>query len=443
MDNFVDICTLYSKREELDLEFLSQVYNDIPLLESKIRSLVNNHLTDSTIRGKKILMKPNWVRHNIKSTDGVCLCTHEHFVLAVLKFVLEKSPNSIIIADAPIQGCDWNRLLSNHFLDKIKQLSIQYGIDIQIKDLRRTVLNVNQNAIQKDRVSLDDYIIFDVGKKSYLEPITSDENRFRVTKYNPDKLAITHRKGVHKYCIAKDVFDADVVITLPKIKTHQKAGLTNAMKILVGVNGDKDYLPHHRLGAKGYGGDCYPGYNILRSCSEYFLDMSNRHIGEKKSRWLSRISTALWRLSLPTQEQNLGAGWYGNDTVWRMVLDLNMIVEYGDIDGSISTKKQRDLYSLCDGIIGGQGDGPLNPTPLPLGVILFSNNAYWTDIVTGYLLSMDIDCTPLLKAVSNIISGSDCQICVNGNKVCIDSLKSYSVKAQMAPGWVNYKMNKL
>lgn len=55
------------------------------------------------------------------------------------------------------------------------------------------------------------------------------------------------------------------------------------MKILVGVNGDKDYLPHHRLGAKGYGGDCYPGYNILRSCSEYLLDMSNRHIGEKRA----------------------------------------------------------------------------------------------------------------------------------------------------------------
>lgn len=442
MDNFVDIRTLYSKREELNVEFLSQVYNDMPLLVSKIRSLVDNHLNESNIQGKKILIKPNWVRHNIKSTDEVCLCTHEHFVLAALQVVLEKRPNSIIIADAPIQGCDWNRLLSNHFLDEIKQLSNQYNIEIQIKDLRRTVLNVDQNSIQKDRVSLDDYIIFDVGKKSYLEPITSNENRFRVTNYNPDKLAITHRKGVHKYCIAKDVFDTDVVITLPKIKTHQKAGLTNAMKILVGVNGDKDYLPHHRLGAKGYGGDCYPGRSILRSCSELFLDMSNRHIGEKKSKWLCHISTALWKLSFPNQEQNLGAGWYGNDTVWRMVMDLNMIVEYGSIDGNIQNKKQRELYTFCDGVIGGQGDGPLNPIPLPLGVIIFSNNAYWTDIVAGHLLSMDINCIPLLKAASNIISGSDCQICVNGNKASIDSLNSYSVKAQMSPGWINYKRNK-
>lgn len=165
MENFVDICTLYSKREELDLDFLSQVYNDMTLLESNIRGLTNNHLTDSNIRDKKILMKPNWVRHNIKSTDELCLCTHEHFVLAVLKIILEKGPKSVIIADAPIQGCDWNRLLSNHFLDQIKQLSNQYNIDIQIKDLRRTVLNVNQNSIQKDRVSLDDYIILMLGRK--------------------------------------------------------------------------------------------------------------------------------------------------------------------------------------------------------------------------------------------------------------------------------------
>ena len=115
-------------------------------------------------------------------------------------------------------------------------------------------------------------MIFDVGTQSYLEPITTSENRFRVTNYNPDRLVNSHRKGVHKYCIAKDVFDVDIVISLPKIKTHQKAGLTNAMKILVGVNGDKDFLPHHRLGAKGYGGDCYPEYNLLRSCSEWCLD---------------------------------------------------------------------------------------------------------------------------------------------------------------------------
>jgi uncharacterized protein (DUF362 family) len=91
-----------------------------------------------------------------------------------------------------------------------------------------------------------------VGKRSYLEEVSDDERSpFRVTNYDPGRLAESHRKGVHKYCITKELFDADVVITVPKIKTHQKAGLTNALKILVGVNGDKDLFTTSTQGCLG------------------------------------------------------------------------------------------------------------------------------------------------------------------------------------------------
>ena len=367
---------------------------------------------------------------------------YEHFILAVLVVFLKLSPKSVLIADAPIQGCKWECLLSSYFLDKVKKLSLEYGIDIQIKDFRRTIIDIAYNKIQRERISLDNYVIFDVGTQSYLEPITTSENRFRVTNYNPDRLVNSHRKGVHKYCIAKDVFDVDIVISLPKIKTHQKAGLTNAMKILVGVNGDKDFLPHHRLGAKGYGGDCYPEYNLLRLCSEWCLDTANRRIGKPFYRCFTRMSTAFWKLSFPTNEQNLGAGWYGNDTVWRMVMDLNLIVEYGKMDGTLSNEKQREIYNLCDGIICGQGDGPLNPEPLPLGVIAFSNNSYLMDLVAGKLFSLDIDCIPLLNAAKQKLGDEESILLLNGNQVCMDSLNQWAVTAKMPPGWVKYKDSK-
>ena len=73
------------------------------------------------------------------------------------------------------------------------------------------------------------------------------------------------------------------------------------------------------------GGDCYPGYNPLRSISELFLDKANRNIGNKKYKLYNLISRILWKLSFPTQEQTLAAGWYGNDTIWRTVFDLNLI----------------------------------------------------------------------------------------------------------------------
>lgn len=442
MDNFVNISTVYSLREELTLANMYSKYSDDELLIAKIEGLIAPFIVPSNIRGKKILLKPNWVRHNIRVTDEFCLCTNEHFILAVLVVFLKLSPKSVLIADAPIQGCKWECLLSSYFLDKVKKLSLEYGIDIQIKDFRRTIIDIAYNKIQRERISLDNYVIFDVGTQSYLEPITTSENRFRVTNYNPDRLVNSHRKGVHKYCIAKDVFDVDIVIPLPKIKTHQKAGLTNAMKILVGVNGDKDFLPHHRLGAKGYGGDCYPEYNLLRSCSEWCLDTANRRIGKPFYRCFTRMSTAFWKLSFPTNEQNLGAGWYGNDTVWRMVMDLNLIVEYGKMDGTLSNEKQREIYNLCDGIICGQGDGPLNPEPLPLGVIAFSNNSYLMDLVAGKLFSLDIDCIPLLNAAKQKLGDEESILLLNGNQVCMDSLNQWAVTAKMPPGWVKYKDSK-
>ena len=77
---------------------------------------------------------------------------------------------------------------------------------------------------------LSDYLIFDVGTRSFLEDVTQDGN-FRITCYPPERLKKEHQKGRHRYCIIKDLFEADVVLSLPKVKTHQKTGITNTFII--------------------------------------------------------------------------------------------------------------------------------------------------------------------------------------------------------------------
>lgn len=436
--SYVKIETVYNDRSELNLEFLSGQYKE-PYLETKIRLLFGTYLDERFVNGKKILIKPNWVRHCLNESDRWCLCTNETLILAALKILVAWCPASIIVADAPIQGCDWGKLLSEYFLDRCKHYSETYNVPIIIKDFRKVIYNPSTNEIIKDDRSDSDYVIFDMGKNSYLEPVTeSGRNRFRVTCYNPDEMAKTHRKGVHKYCIAKDVFDADIVLTMPKMKTHQKAGITNALKILVGVNGDKAFLPHHRVGSYGHGGDCYPGKNIIRSVSEWFLDNANRNIGKPLHALLSHTSALLWKLSNPSKEQNTAAGWYGNDTVWRMVMDINHIVRYGKKDGTISPDIQRPVYSLCDGIIAGQGNGPLQPKPLPLGILAFSNNSYWMDTVMGHLYSLDIERIAILRAAGKILEGENCELIINQKRASVKELESLAVDAEMAPGWVNY-----
>ena len=55
--------------------------------------------------------------------------------------------------------------------------------------------------------------------------------------------------------------EADVFINIPKLKTHKKVGLTCALKNLVGINANKNWLPHHTEGTTDRGGDQFPASN--------------------------------------------------------------------------------------------------------------------------------------------------------------------------------------
>lgn len=439
MDYFVNLRTVFEDITDRKIERLKLLYANKSFLISIIEGIIESKLRHESIKNRRVLLKPNWVLHNRKETDEICMRTDDNFLLAALEVILAKKPAQVTIGDAPIQGADWDQIIREPFKEAIAALSKNYQTPILIKDFRRVTFDPASNNLIKERNPLSEYLVFDLGKDSFLEPISyNDRKLFRVTDYDPNRLAESHSLGIHKYCITKELFENDVVITLPKVKTHQKTGITNALKILVGVNGDKDFLPHHRRGGTGSGGDCYPGNNILRNWAELSLDQANRHRGESQYHNWIKLTNLLWRLSFPNNEHSLEAAWYGNDTTWRMVLDLNKIAEYGKADGTISNIVQREIYSLSDGIIGGQGNGPLRPEPLSLGVVCFSNHSGMTDNVMGTLMGFDIIKIPLLKFASAQSNDNKIEIFLNDRQIELEEIKKYSIKTIPPPGWVNY-----
>jgi len=397
-------------------------------------------LSKKKITGKSVFLKPNWVNHNRSPKDEICLVTHESFTIAFLEVILKRKPSNVVIGDAPIQGCNWGKLLSTHFYERVKHLASAYQIPVSIKDLRRVTMTFSDGAKHTSKKPLDGFLIFDTGTHSYLEPITKPgKNRFRVTHYNPDRFNESHLKGMHKYCITKEFLNADIVISMPKTKTHEKTGITNALKNIVGLNGDKDFLPHHQIGGTEKGGDSYPGNNNLRHWSELCYDNANRNIGKPTYMFWIRLGSLLWKVSRPGPMDKIGAGWHGNDTTWRMVMDLNKIAIYGTRDGTISYQPQRILYSLCDAIIGGQGDGPLFPKPLPLGIVCFANNSAWADCCMATLMGMDTQKLPLIKAAVASSINRVVDITLNGKKVNIADLSNLAIPAIMPSGWINYR----
>ena len=439
MAPFVSIATAFDQRTPRNLEGLAAIYDNAAVLDQLLAGVVDGHLAPDDVANRRVLLKPNWVRHNKRQYDELCLRTHDQFTLAALRSILQRKPASVTIADAPVQGCVWDQVVRKEFIEAAHAVARQHGVPLVIKDFRRRTFIPRMNNPVADQRPLEDYVLFDLGRDSVLEPITTPgKNKFRVVDYHPDRLAESHAPGRHRYCIARDVFEHDLIITLPKVKTHQKSGLTNALKILVGINGDKDFLPHHRRGDPAHGGDCYPDGNLPLRMAEYFLDLANRHQGTRRYRLFRRTAYTLWRLSLPSPEQNLGAAWHGNDTTWRMVLDLNRIAAFGKADGQCAAAPQRTLYNLSDGIIGGEGDGPLIPDPLPLGVVSFSNHPAATDWIMALLMGFDPARIPLLLHAVEGLDWSQVAIELDSRRVDLADITRLAIPTVPAPGWVRH-----
>ena len=352
--------------------------------------------------GARVLIKPNFVLHKNQGNGGMePMVTHQSVVKAVVAAALQSDALEVLVGDAPIQTCDFSVLLRETGLDSWAETLTKANSRFRgVKDFRRTISKyVNGVRVaDEDVLPEDEFVLFDLESDSLLEPITDDTDDFRVTCYDPRLMAKTHGKGRHRYLVARDVMEADVVINLPKLKTHKKAGITCALKNLIGINGNKEYLPHHRIGGTDLGGDCYPGNSRVKRMLEYAADQQNLTDAGTKGRVWAGVATQLNRV-LHLMGDNLGieGSWSGNDTIWRTGLDLNRILLYGQTNGSMSDVPQRRVIHLADAVVAGQGDGPLSPQPLSLGLLFAGNNAACMDWFGSLLLGYDPQLLPIVR----------------------------------------------
>ena len=217
--------------------------------------------------GSSVLIKPNFVLHaNQGPWDMEPMVTHQSLIKVSVEAALRAGAREVVVGDAPIQSCDFDELLAATNLDEwSRELQRTETRFKGIRDFRRTICKYVDGVrlADEDLLPADQFLLFDLADESLLEPISRQSKAFRVTCYDPRLMAETHSPGRHRYLVAKDVMNADVVINLPKLKTHKKAGITCALKNLIGINGNKEYLPHHRVGGAENGGDCYPGRNPI------------------------------------------------------------------------------------------------------------------------------------------------------------------------------------
>lgn len=363
-----------------------------------------NPFRDIVHPGNTVLIKPNLVmdKNAFKEGGTDCLYTQPSVVAPVVDYVLKalNGDGKIIIGDAPMQECDFLNLTGQSGYNDLVKFYQLKNLPVEIVDFRGLKSNVVDGIHYQKQIKDDRGTIVSLGEDSLFFADSANDGKRRVTNYDP-RIMVTHHKGhVHEYYISKYVLEADVIINMPKPKSHRKAGVTISLKNFVGANTRKEFLPHHTMGSIAEGGDEYDKKSLLHYKRSQLLDLRNISQAEKKYNKAKRYQFLIRNISriLKIIGNRYSEGsWYGNDTISRTILDLNRIVYFADKNGVMKQDIQRNVFIVADMIVSGEKEGPVAPTPKEVGLIACGNNPVFFDEIISKIMGFDWKKIPSIK----------------------------------------------
>lgn len=356
-----------------------------------------NPLGSLVRRGGRVVLKPNFIRHwNPGGGSIESLITHGSVVRAVADyaFLAVGTEGSVAVAEAPQQDCEFERIREITGLDTLVRFyDDAIHRELEVVDLRRESVRFLDGIIVSRRPLPGDpsgYRAVDLGRRSFFEGSGLDSRRFRGADYDPMVTSAHHENGHNEYLLSETVLSADLVVNLPKMKTHKKTGVTLALKNLVGINGDKNWLPHHTVGSREDGGDEFPEARWIDRLRSRATEFARPALRRGQVLALFRFAR---RLESATRGNDFvrSGNWWGNRTTWRMCCDLNRCLYYSDARGLHldAPDPVRTVLTVIDGIIAGEGEGPLAPRDVPLGVVLAGTDPIAVDLVALRLMHFD------------------------------------------------------
>lgn len=364
--------------------------------------------------GDRVFIKPNLVAHEYRTSSGrqgdlYSVITHPSVVRAVADYaaIALKGRGEIVIGDNPSIDADFDILCEKTSLRRFESFYPEhFGVPCRVLDLRpRRTDNLFYYGFKERTVAQsgdpEGSSVLNLGKRSLFYGMNPLLFRGVFTKRWE---TIRHHYGeTHEYCVSNTILNSDVYISVPKLKAHHKVGATLNIKGLVGINANKNYLVHWRIGFPGIGGDEFPhaprfADAALLAARHLLLDF----LPEDWFLWLKRRAAGTrWSVLFHDTKclsfDMARGSWDGNDTCWRMAADLyNVFIR--DLTGyrRERTRPMRFL-SVVDGLVGGEENGPFYPLRKPAGVVVAGEDLLAVDCVAARLMDFCVDAIPYLR----------------------------------------------
>ena len=356
-----------------------------------------------------VVVKPNWIQESHQHLPGVWepVITHPALICAVIEALVGAmgGTGTIALCDAPHTYADFNAILGRG--DLSVQLDILRerfpALCIEVIDLRREVWTTREDVVVARRSNPDDprgYVRLDLGRDSlfYGHP---GEGHYYGADYDVGEVNRHHAGEVHEYLLAGTPMRCDLFVNLPKMKTHKKTGITCCLKNPVGINGDKNWLPHHTEGGPQTGGDEFPAEGMPQT-----IEQCLKRLGRRAALGIPGLGPWIFRLMRRAGTRVLGdsgatirnGNWSGNDTCWRMALDLNRALLYGNPDGGWREAPQANNYlAVVDAIAAGEGNGPIAPDAVSAGLLLAGTDPAAVDAAVCRLMGFNPEDIPIVR----------------------------------------------
>jgi uncharacterized protein (DUF362 family) len=353
-----------------------------------------NPLGELISPGDHVVIKPNLISeaHRTRPGEWDQVATHPAVVRAVVDFALRalRGKGRVTIADAPQTDSDFEQIRNRTGLGQIVSYFRERSLPVELLDLRRGRW-LQRNGITSRRETLPGdpagYVNIRLDQASQFRDYRLS-GRFYGADYDSAETRRFHSNSRHEYVLSKTILGADVLINLAKMKTHKKTGVTLSLKNIVGANGYRNCLPHHTIGTPDEGGDEFPTSCISNRAQSAAIAAFKRSLVKCGGCGgpLMRAALRLGRSAFGDTSVVVRSGnWHGNDTAWRMVLDLNKCLFSFGADGEPRRRPLRYL-ALIDGIIAGDGNGPLEPDRKPCGLLVGGINPVAVDTVCAELM---------------------------------------------------------
>jgi hypothetical protein len=212
----------------------------------------------------------------------------------------------------------------------------------------------------------------------------------------------------------------------------------------VGIISHKDCLPHHRKGSAADGGDEYQRPSRVRRLLSNYHDYVNRLPASLRANCLRIADRVVQKVRWSASNACAAGSWRGNDTAWRMALDLARISLYATTDGRMADQPVRRHFVLTDGVIAGEGQGPLKVDPVPLGFLSWSEDLAASDLVNSAVMGMNLDQLPIVHhafrlsdyPLTTLSNPDEIRLSLNGRAVSFEEFKRHEARPfRMPRGW--------